>query len=331
MVERRNELGGAWYVRDLFGVDNLEVGCHYIGNLPAAYRLLNDLGVELPVMDVQPKILVTSPNSIRNRALHGLGGIRRNRAFSWRLLAILTSIRTLTPGGTRAYRYPRRGCFELTQTLSARLRELGGSIRLGVEISSLELMDDAVRCDVGGDVIEAEVVHLSRNQALKVRGTQNDAGPGAEPVLSEHVLLEVAGRKRFPFSVLLVNGDPRMALVSDVGQWAGVDDRLVIAISVRREGMTHLVNGNVAAGTGARRDPEGQRLLAREMVARLIEVGLLHDGATLSQGHCEYYELNTTEPGVAAWPSDRVRVYDTTDLSQSLASLDRQLAWNPGN
>ena len=335
LVERRDEIGGAWYVRDLFGVDNLEVGCHYIGNLRAAYRLLNDLGVELPVMDVQPKVLVTSPagadrlNSIRNRTLHSLGGFRRNRAFSWRLLSILTSIRTLRLGGTRAYRYPRGGCFELTETLSARLRDLGGSIRLGVEISSLELTDDGVRCHFGDDAIEADVVHLSRNQALMVRGTQKDAlSEVGRQVLSEHVLLEVAGRKRIPFSVLLVHGDPRMALVSDVGQWAGIDDGLVLAISVRAEGTTHAVNGNVAAGGVAIRDTEGQRLLAQEMLTRLMQVGLLHGGATLSRGHCEYYELSTGEPDPAAWPSDRVRFYDSTDLAESLKMLDSRLAWN---
>ena len=338
LVERQERIGGAWYVRDLFGVTNLEVGCHYIANEPPAYRLLNELGVRLPPMDVQPKVLVASPtgvsriNTLRNQALHAIGGVRRNRAFSKRLLSIITGVRTLNPGeiGTHPYRYPRGGCFELMTTLSERLEGLGASIRFGCEIESLEETNDSVRCHVAGDVIEADFVHLSRNQAVRVHGMENEAVAGREPrpkVVSEHVLLQVAGRKRVPFSVLFVEGDPRLGLVSDVGQWAGVEGALVIAVSVRPEGATEFVNGNVAAGTVTGRDSEEQGRLAQEILARLIRVGLLQSGASLSQHHFEYYELNTGEPN--AWSSGRVHTYDSTDLAHSLGDLGRRLAQTP--
>ena len=41
VLDDRERIGGAWYVKELFGHTNVEVGCHFISNMSRAYHFLD--------------------------------------------------------------------------------------------------------------------------------------------------------------------------------------------------------------------------------------------------------------------------------------------------
>ena len=58
VLEQQAVLGGAWYTTSRWGYENLEVGCHKIENHKPAYDLIESLGVDMWVMDPQPRLII---------------------------------------------------------------------------------------------------------------------------------------------------------------------------------------------------------------------------------------------------------------------------------
>ncbi len=142
IVEAADRPGGAWRVGEVFGIPDIELGCHLLDNDPAGYAVLERCGVDLPVLHPRPTLIVarptgaTGPDLVKNCAVFGYGTLRRNRTFDRaRHDALIRTLRTRTRTPVVPWRYPSLGCAELVRDLAGRFTDLGGQLLTGLRVS----------------------------------------------------------------------------------------------------------------------------------------------------------------------------------------------------
>jgi hypothetical protein len=315
IVESADRPGGAWRVGEVFGIRELELGCHFLANDPAGYAVLERSGVTLPELRPRPNVLVarptgaTAPDLVKNCGLFGYGTLRGNRFYDRaRHDARIRMLRTRTRAAVVPWRYPSLGCAELVSGLVARFTDLGGQLLLGRRVTTLHEHDDRVVCALGdAEALDAEQVHVSATQ----NGIRVDGLVEFETVMRDNVLLELAGAAPRTFSFVQVKGDGLVHAVSDIGRFARTPPgTVVLAVQLRNRAFDQF--GASLAGIVQR---------------RLRRLGILRGSDNVAGMHVERAPLSGPH-AVAAWTratasSRRISVRNPVFLVESLAELAR--------
>ena len=312
IAEAADRPGGAWRVGEVFGIPNLELGCHHIPNHGVAYAVLERCGVALPPMNPRPIVLVARPTGarvpdfIKNSALSSYGLIRRNHAFDFAVHdARIRTLRTLTRTSPEVWRYPTLGCAGLVSGLTRRFTDLGGQLLLECGVTALRPLRDRVDCALGdGSAIVASHAHVTPNSA----GIHLEGLTGVERRLRTNVLMAVASES-LPFSVGQVKGDPVITAVSNIGRFADTPAGMtVVAVQLRNPAT-------------AGRHPD----LARIVEHRLRRLKLLRKTDAVIGVHLEHHTVGSRGTA-AAWmkaagASSRITVRHVMELIHSFAEF----------
>jgi hypothetical protein len=309
ILEGRDRLGGAWYTIPLFGLDGVEVGCHYVERAREGYAFLeDDLGVPL------------EPHSVKAVWFHDHpereGGIVK-RALWWRLLSddvwgVIKGIDRRDPAKclralrrmlvSPAYRYPVGGARALVDRLADLVAESSIDLRMETPVDGFEFESDGapVRCLVEEREILTDRVVIGQHSVPWLVGCDS---PGAsEPRFAMHALLRITGEKRVPFDYLEIHRN-------DVIQ--RIDDKTPYALGREAEDPTDLILCCHLTGTrgmGESVDPD-------EIFDHLAVTGVLRRGALLMDAHVEVYPHPELSDAVLP---DSVTVFRTYDLGVGL-------------
>lgn len=342
IVDAAHRVGGAWYTGTVFGVADVELGCHFLKNDPAGYRVLRGCGVNLAKMAAPPSLLVTRPrgttgrNLAKNAFLYALGRIRGNPQHDMaRTLHHVARARQRPrsgqsrPAHAEPFLYPTRGCAALITDLVDRFTAAGGELILGRRVSAINEHPTQVVCSVeAAELLTAEHAHVPRNHQITsfTRASHDDTDSVAAPsttIFSEQLMLEIVGPRTRPFSFVDIAGDDSVNLVSDVGQWAAEPcDAQILAVSLRAPEATK-INMVEASSAPARTEVELTELV-EVVAASLRRCGLISRQASIRSFHLERYPIYVRSEHVrahlAAIRFTRVHFHDTTDLIESLVS-----------
>jgi hypothetical protein len=253
IFDERERIGGAWYVKDLFGYKNVEVGCHFIYNDNAVYDFLNKIdSFKLEKMDPQPSIIISGlkkgPKEKRSRFANFKLAIKsflfKDRKLSCRQMQVITGIREtfqhkspkkFFQGLKRffkytPYRYFKKGCGEFME-----------NIQNLVDNSTLEMHYNARVKDVnidpgkGGEVIiNGELVKfkkllLSKHVKFDSLNIHEKIEYERTPWRKKHFVLNIKGQFTKKFTYVDVVNDPVLKRVSDVGAYCeGIDEEHVL-------------------------------------------------------------------------------------------------------
>jgi len=210
VLDRRDVVGGAWYIADLGEFTEVEVGCHYIERCSTAYDLLEELlGTELVEMRPQPFALYRGlafdracaiPRKLN--ALHrGLESrnLKRIIYHCWDLVRHLRP----APRSDTPYRYPDRGCRSIVQALLTRLERSSVDLFLGTDVKAIEISEDrrSVACVTDSGLVRSTFVVVGSCtdvRELSVGGRPIEIQKKQMP--HHNIILHLHGTKKRPFS-----------------------------------------------------------------------------------------------------------------------------------
>jgi hypothetical protein len=326
VVEGRERIGGAWYVRPLWGIQNVEMGGYAWYRNDAAYRFVEGiLGAPLVHVDPPPACIVRgmkipfSMNEIFYQGKILLGHIKNLRRKRWR--APLGALRNEVPAALlrRPFRYPDGDCGRFVEALRDHLLDEGGLLLTGERI---------LRADVDGGgpgVCRTTRREIEFNRLVMTSHSRLDLYREGREIPLEyvsksatHFILLVEGRKRMDFSYLCIRMPGPINRVVDIGaRLKGEDrrrlgDRLLLCVQLYEEMI----------------DGKEEDEIARETTALLAsEIPLLEAGARLLESTSERYVYDYLPPPVVDRVEEEcspaVRVLRTREFSDGMAEASR--------
>ncbi len=183
MVDGAESVGGTWKVTELLGYSNVELGCHELDAIRPVYKLLEDLGIPLSVMEPQPVFVSVEPSYFPRRLvfhhrwvreLHDVIAGKSNYDLYWvdkhsvksRLRAAMRAGRQASRalrGISHPAKYPPNGAMDIVQRLDDLARNLGVEIRCSTWLSNIVIDRDAnlVRFKLNNVETTASKMHLT--------------------------------------------------------------------------------------------------------------------------------------------------------------------------
>ncbi len=256
VFDDRERIGGAWYVKDLFGYKNVEVGCHFLYNNTAVYDFLDQLNDSaMETMEPQPTTIVSGlknkSTELKSRFASAKFTIKRllfeDRTFSCRQMQFITAMREMLqqrkPGRFFSalkelirytpYRYFRKGCGEFMSHIQKLTEKHQLEIHFGARIR-----DVIVEPGKGGSVnvndtrITFGKLLLSKHVKFDSLTMIDKVEYKREPWRKKHFLFHIKGRTSRKFSYVDVANDPVLKRVSNVGIYCdGIDNEHLLICS----------------------------------------------------------------------------------------------------
>ena len=294
IFEKKSRIGGAWYPESLWGINNIETGCHYIDRGKKNYNFLRKfLNIELQPQPrhilwketngngqnsrsgiktgIQNSLAILFKNKLIRRDLwdvynHGRKGRIKNALFS--LANLLKS---------QPFLYPIHGCKSIIDGLETKIDNSSVRLFKNADVKSVHIAEKGShnRCHVGTQNFTAKRIIVSQNVSVDIfmNGTSFLVDQELQPYT--HVVLRIKGKKRPDFNYIDVIQNPMLRRVQDVTSYADFgsnsdsSDLLICC---------HLVPGYAE-----------KELQADEIFAHLIELELLSDDSELLDHHLDRY------------------------------------------
>lgn len=322
LLEQSTRIGGAWYTTNIWGIHNLELGCHILKNNPLGYKLMEAQGATLKEMKLQPSILLcklqgeSALNYVKNITL------RTSRIFSSNKLITKHKVQKLEQllrkRESCPHRYLDLGCYQLIQELSAKSRNLEQD-KTVQEISFEE--DFAVVTLVNGDSYRAKHVHIPRNCLIpKFTFADKSIEPDYDDYVSEHYILKLNKQKK-EFSFIECIGDELLNLVSNVSLYVKDSEHLILAVAVKKPSSVP-ENNLVVTKFEDLPDEAEQKSTVELIMNKLKAFKVIEKNNELLDFHYEPYLLkprvNNPELNEHIKKEERLSLHDTTDLIESV-------------
>ena len=348
IFEKKTTLGGAWYTKSLWGLSNVEVGCHYIDKGKNNYNFLKKfMNIEL---EHSPRHVRWSSKGKENgtEKKTNLTLKRKIRAFIdswfsdklvprdlWDLYTSLTKkqiklvFRSLIQLlRARPYMYPTQGCRAILDALNEKIEANSIKVFYGKTIDYLEVNENEslAVCRAGDKNYLSKDIITGQNANVDIFVNGKPFKPekelyGGPLKLDEgyiHIVFLVAGEKKQPFTYIdLLNTDV-IRRVQDVTPFSKFDPSsnefdLLICCHVFERSFDKLGG------------PAG-------ILSHLIEIDLLKPGARMIDYHLDKYPTTGCIPNEELFNlekklPDSLRIMRTWDLGIAVEYYyDRWLA-----
>ena len=251
VFDDRERIGGAWYVKDLFGYKNVEVGCHFIYNNNEVYDYLDQIdSYKLEVMNPQPTIIISGvnkkPKEKRGRMANFKFAMKsfffKDKTLSCRQMQVVTGIREMFQQRSpkrffqglkrffkyTPYKYFKKGCGEFMANIQQLIERKGLEMHYNSRINNV-VIDPGVGGStvVNGQEVKFKKLLLSKHvkfDSLKINEKVEEYE--RTPWRKKHFVMHVQGQLKRKFSYVDVVNDPILKRVSDVGAYCdGIDDQ----------------------------------------------------------------------------------------------------------
>lgn len=250
VFDERERIGGAWYVKDLFGYKNVEVGCHFIYNNNEVYDFLDQIDTfRLEIMDPQPTIIISGVNKKSKEQKsrwanfkHALKSLLfKDRTLSCRQMQVISGIREMVQQKSpkkffqglkrffkyTPYKYFKKGCGEFMTNISTLVERTGLEMHYNARIKDVKVVPGiGGSVEVNGEDVRFKKLLLSKHVKFDSLSI-NDQLEEYErtPWRKKHFVLHVQGQLGRRFSYVDVMNDPVLKRVSNVGAYCdGIDD-----------------------------------------------------------------------------------------------------------
>lgn len=330
LLEERGCLGGAWYTSNVWGLKNLEVGCHILKNKSKGYKILQGLNIPLRSMNPQPGIIINAPrglsffNSSLNTLFYLVSKITGKTVFSRFSYDQLRGIKHTTDKKTK-FLYLENGCAELVEGLSKQINQLGGTIITDTKIESVNQDAEQLRIQTNSEnAYETENLILSKNFNINsIVIDKQEINPIKKVLIGEHYVLRLNGKKAQNFSFLHVLEHPRINLISDTGMW-NKDKKpteLIICVSVKSNAGVQ-ENNLVINSIEDQPTAELQRKEANDLLIELKRKNLLTNETSLIDFLYEPYPIYVKHQNkleeIITKAEPNIQLVNSTDLIDSL-------------
>ena len=243
MVDGADEVGGTWKTTELLGYSNVELGCHELDAIKSVYRLLEDLGIPLAVMDPQPVFVSVEPSYFPRqlvfhhrwvRELHDVLSGRANYDLYWvdkrsvksRLRGALRVGRQATRalrGVSHPAKYPPNGAMDIVRRLDDLARRSGVEIQLATWLSDIVIDREAnlVRFKLNGTETLARTMHLTSSTnvgPIRDGDSEIDLAPGA--TCWQTLYLSLLDCPKPPFTYTVFTNPKLLQRASDLSRYA---------------------------------------------------------------------------------------------------------------
>ena len=220
IVEKRDNLGGAWSLLDFFEHKSVESGCHIWYRDKKVYDFLkNDLGLNLEPFSPQPTIVINNKRyPYKFKTLINLStSIRTFKGVS-RIIRSLKSIKDESSIVSKYY-YPKQGSVELMKKLFMIVERMDIKIMKQSEVERIDLKNGQVSVTINkGEKIDCKEVVAASHSELgevhykgKVKVIKNNLENSNYNI---HMLIE-GGLER-TFSYIHVFGNDKLIRVGDL-------------------------------------------------------------------------------------------------------------------
>lgn len=240
VIEKRSQMGGAWYSRSLWNRGGVEVGCHYIDRTKRCYGFL----AELLNLDLQPqdRQVMWQPYTDRlessvRAVVQQMGSyVMGGRLLSRNLWDIAQSFKGgrvhLLPRrlyhlvARRPHLYPSNGCSAIVAALDRNVRASGIEILYGHCVDGVELAEEGgwTTCVVGSQRCQTRMLITGQNEIFHISVNGQRLGLQRQVKPFVHVVLRIRGRKSRPFTYIDVAGNRLLKRVVDVTGYSTPDD-----------------------------------------------------------------------------------------------------------
>jgi hypothetical protein len=262
VVDGADEVGGTWKTTELLGYTNVELGCHQLDAIRAVYRLFEDLGIPLAVMEPQPILVSVEPSYFPRRLvfhhrwlreLHDVFSGTTNYDLYWvdkrsmksRLRGALRAGRQASRalrGGRRPAKYPPNGAMDIVRRLDDLARQAGIEIRLATWLSDIALDRDSdlVRFRLNGVMTTASRVHLTSSSNIGPIVDGDDVvDVNTVDSCWQTLYLSLVDCPKPPFSYAVFTNPKLLHRASDLSRYAlpseDVPDARLIALTINED------------------------------------------------------------------------------------------------
>ncbi len=250
VVEKARYGGGAWKTSQLFDLDHIEVGCHYLSRSNLGYKLLEDhIGVKLEKVDRHfydfTEAIVKSSPSKKKTIENGRASIIENddpkRAFKVAIKKMQIILKALVRldfptidfsikriRSIGAFKYPKYGCSDLTERLISLCMKNNIIFKYNTEIEkAVHIDNNQISLHTSNNVIQTKKLLLGQGVRVPLFKNSNKILISHEDVLSTHMILKIKGKKNQDFIVLQkeknashwLDDDNYFFRITDVGRY----------------------------------------------------------------------------------------------------------------
>lgn len=331
IFDQRSRIGGAWYVKNLFGYENVEVGCHFIYNNNSVYSFLDTLGLNnLEIMRPQPSVLFSSLKRKNTFSrLSNFTFIIKNIFFkdsfiSCRNMQIISGIRDFLQQKNiilfikglinfisyKPYKYFINGCGELMHNLDLLLLNSSIKLFLNVSVNNIKISPNlGGEFMINDEKIMFKKILISKHVKFKNLFIEKlKISYPREPWRKKHYVLKIRGSFKRKISYVDVVNDSVLMRVSNVGQYCNNIEPNIILVCCD---TINKIN-----------DSNSQQNIKNLIFKRLIYLNLISDNSILDDYFVEEFisdytpneklvDLNKKSKGV-------IINIDTSDLGKSI-------------
>ena len=243
IFDDRERIGGAWYVKDLFGCKNVEVGCHFIYNNKEVYKFLqNFTGKELPLMNPQPKLIISGIDKnkeLKSRWARFMYSLKKllfsDRTLSCRQVQILNGLRETVQFKNPAkffkgvknyfkyepYRYFDKGCGEFVMYVEDLIQKNDIKVVLNSRIRDVHVVpNEGGHVEVNDKKVKFKQLLMSKHIKFDSLTMNEKVDYERTPWRKKHFLFQIRGKLNRPFSYVDIANDPVLKRISDVGPYS---------------------------------------------------------------------------------------------------------------
>lgn len=337
IFDDKDRLGGSWYVKELFGHTNVEVGCHFISNTPKAYQFLDQyLAIPLSPMTPQPLYIICDVNQakvasspIKKMLVVIKSALVSNQWLTCRQIDLINNLRAAVrsksprkifaalkrAGGWAKYQYYSNGCGGIMDELQRQGDNAGVTFHLGSEVKNIVIQPE----QQSGTLEQNGKQFAFRHMIISKQTRLNQLHVGdrlidepkvrREECYKKHYVFKLTGKLLKRFSYIDVVNDEAIKRISDVGIFV--------------EGLAeneHLLCIDMTYGIVAQNID--QDVLAKRIFARLIDIKLISTDSVLQDHYVERYDCHFAShdflTGLEKDSNGVIKLVDTTDIGKSL-------------
>ena len=224
ILESKDQLGGAWYGRNLWGLGHIDVGCHYIDRRASTFRFLTE-ELNLPCDRQRYDYLWYTGSPLRKEEqstpsmmarvqrelMNWLIGDRLVQHDLWWLIhsiAIL-NLRYLPTAFSEFFLkesrlYPRGGAHAIVSAILAKIEKSSIEVITGVTVDRVVVGEDETEVTVHTDKNCYRAIEVVTGQNVSFRVLQNEKSllQDRPRYSTTHTVLRIKGHKQRPFDYI---------------------------------------------------------------------------------------------------------------------------------
>jgi len=306
VFDDRERIGGAWYVKDLFGYKNVEVGCHFIYNNNDVYDFLDELdSFKLEKMDPQPSIIISGIKDKKGKEGGKWANFKfamkrfffKDKKLSCRQMQVITGIREMFQQKSpkrffqglkrffkyTPYKYFKKGCGEFMENISRIVDSAGLDMYFNSRVTDVDIEPGVGgSIELNGSLFKFKKILLSKHVKFDSLNINEKVEYERTPWRKKHFVLNIEGSFGRKFSYVDMVNDPVLKRVSNVGVYCdGIDDKHVL----------------ICCDTTDEIDAEHSNEEIKDIIFdRLLELGFVNPGGKLKDYFVEKFVSDYTPP-----------------------------------